>query len=291
MTRRRSSPAELSPRGRAAVHRLRLSRRELKKLGLGSLAKDLRLEDREKAVRERLDEAVRRQTGAPKVDPKKRDYIAVIRNDPRNVDPAVRDNAATGDPEANEAGPLTDGGNEKMTPGRTPRAALPPAKRHASKSETRPPTPSDGPPPGENAAIASLAAAPGAPDSPATRWARNTADYKAKAEASAAAGTRNVWRPPPKTGGHHPRNVSGMLASPRCGARTRAGTPCRSPAVAGKRRCRMHGGAAGSGAPKGNQNALKRGHFTAAAITRRRKIQESLREGRGYIEDPPHRRS
>lgn len=28
----------------------------------------------------------------------------------------------------------------------------------------------------------------------------------------------------------------------RCGARTRAGEPCKAPVVAGKRRCRMHGG-------------------------------------------------
>jgi hypothetical protein len=33
----------------------------------------------------------------------------------------------------------------------------------------------------------------------------------------------------------------------RCGARTRNGTPCQSPAVREKRRCRMHGGARGSG--------------------------------------------
>src|SRR5207302_2378854 len=32
-----------------------------------------------------------------------------------------------------------------------------------------------------------------------------------------------------------------------CGAKTRRGTPCQSPAVRGKRRCRMHGEAAGSG--------------------------------------------
>ncbi len=30
--------------------------------------------------------------------------------------------------------------------------------------------------------------------------------------------------------------------SPRCGARTRAGCPCRAPAIRGKLRCRMHGG-------------------------------------------------
>jgi hypothetical protein len=37
-----------------------------------------------------------------------------------------------------------------------------------------------------------------------------------------------------------------------CGAKTRSGKPCMSPAVNGKMRCRMHGGAAGSGAPRGN---------------------------------------
>ena len=32
----------------------------------------------------------------------------------------------------------------------------------------------------------------------------------------------------------------------QCGARTRSGAPCRAAKVAGKNRCRMHGGAAGS---------------------------------------------
>lgn len=30
--------------------------------------------------------------------------------------------------------------------------------------------------------------------------------------------------------------------APRCGAKTRRGTPCKGPAVRGKKRCRMHGG-------------------------------------------------
>ena len=30
--------------------------------------------------------------------------------------------------------------------------------------------------------------------------------------------------------------------APRCGAKTRRGTPCQCPAMAGKRRCRLHGG-------------------------------------------------
>jgi hypothetical protein len=58
--------------------------------------------------------------------------------------------------------------------------------------------------------------------------------------------------------------------SPRCGARTRRGTLCQSPAVAGKTRCRMHGGAAGSGAPKGKRNGKYRhGGFTTEGIDER----------------------
>jgi hypothetical protein len=68
----------------------------------------------------------------------------------------------------------------------------------------------------------------------------------------------------------HPRNTAAMLTSPRCGAKTRQGGACRSPAVQGKKRCRMHGGAAGSGAPKDNKNALKHGRFIKEAIERRK---------------------
>ncbi|MCT2559371.1 hypothetical protein N0B51_10310 [Tsuneonella sp. YG55] len=69
-----------------------------------------------------------------------------------------------------------------------------------------------------------------------------------------------------------------MMAAPRCGARTRNGTSCRAPAVAGKRRCRMHGGAIGSGAPRGNQNALRSGRYTREAIAARREMNRLLRE-------------
>ena len=71
-----------------------------------------------------------------------------------------------------------------------------------------------------------------------------------------------------------------MLASPRCGAKTRSGEPCRNPAVAGKARCRMHGGAAGSGAPLGNRNALKHGAFTREAIKAHRESMGMLRYAR-----------
>ena len=37
-----------------------------------------------------------------------------------------------------------------------------------------------------------------------------------------------------------------------CGAKTRAGTPCKNPAVRGRRRCRMHGGrSTGAKTPEG----------------------------------------
>ena len=82
----------------------------------------------------------------------------------------------------------------------------------------------------------------------------------------------------------HPRNTGPMLASPRCGAKTRASGACRSPAVHGRRRCRMHGGAPGSGAPRANQNARTHGMFTRDAIADRWQIQALLGEARKLLE-------
>ena len=76
-----------------------------------------------------------------------------------------------------------------------------------------------------------------------------------------------------------------MLASPRCGAKTRTSGACRSPAVRGRKRCRMHGGAPGSGAPRANQNARKHGLFTRDAIAERRQIQALLGETRRMLEE------
>jgi hypothetical protein len=70
----------------------------------------------------------------------------------------------------------------------------------------------------------------------------------------------------------HARNTGPMVASPRCGTKTRSGGACRSPAVHGKTRCRMHGGAQGSGALRANQNARKHGLFTRDAIAERRQL-------------------
>jgi uncharacterized protein YjcR len=83
----------------------------------------------------------------------------------------------------------------------------------------------------------------------------------------------------------HIRNTGAMLASPRCGAKTRSGRACHSPAVHGKKRCRMHGGAPGSGAPRPNQNARKHGLFTRDAIAERMQIQALLGEARKLLEE------
>jgi hypothetical protein len=61
-----------------------------------------------------------------------------------------------------------------------------------------------------------------------------------------------------------------MHRAKRCGARTRSGKPCPSPAMANGT-CRMHGGPS-PGAPLGNRHAQKHGRHTAEAIARRREI-------------------
>lgn len=83
---------------------------------------------------------------------------------------------------------------------------------------------------------------------------------------------------------NHARNTTAMLTSPRCGAKTRSGVPCKSPAVRGKKRCRMHGGAFGSGAARGNKNALKHGRFTREFIEKRRRAYALIREMRRSID-------
>lgn len=75
-----------------------------------------------------------------------------------------------------------------------------------------------------------------------------------------------------------------MRSTPRCGAKTRSGRPCMSPAVSGKKRCRMHGGALGSGAPRGNKNALKHGQYTREAIEQRRQVRELVRQSRALLQ-------
>jgi glucans biosynthesis protein len=42
----------------------------------------------------------------------------------------------------------------------------------------------------------------------------------------------------------------------------------------------MHGGAAGSGAPQQNSNALKHGRFTRDAIAERKALRDLIRQAR-----------
>ena len=69
-----------------------------------------------------------------------------------------------------------------------------------------------------------------------------------------------------------------FLNSPRCGAKTRRGAGCQAPAVLGKKRCRMHGGSKGSGAQRGNQNALKHGNYTKTVKNIRQAIRCTIKE-------------
>ncbi|MGY4315571.1 HGGxSTG domain-containing protein [Bradyrhizobium sp. JR3.5] len=82
----------------------------------------------------------------------------------------------------------------------------------------------------------------------------------------------------------HSGTAGPMLASPRCGAKTRCGGSCRAPAVRGRTRCRMHGGAEGSGAPRANRNARKHGLFTKDAIEERRQMRALLGDVRKVLE-------
>jgi hypothetical protein len=73
-----------------------------------------------------------------------------------------------------------------------------------------------------------------------------------------------------------------MHLSPRCGARTRSGMPCQSPAMPNGR-CRMHGGKS-PGAPKGNRNAWKHGHYSAEFLAMRRLVRQLIADAKETIE-------
>ena len=71
--------------------------------------------------------------------------------------------------------------------------------------------------------------------------------------------------------------------APRCGAKTRKGTPCQAPAMANGR-CRLHGGKS-TGAPKGNNNAFKHGGYTAESLTLCRYLRELLQESKELVDN------
>ena len=88
------------------------------------------------------------------------------------------------------------------------------------------------------------------------------------------------------------RRLTNLAKAPRCGAKTRAGHPCRQAAVAGRARCRMHGGAKGSGGPGGERNGnfkhglwmvLRTERRVAASMADCRRARKLRLVGRGLI--------
>jgi len=72
------------------------------------------------------------------------------------------------------------------------------------------------------------------------------------------------------------RRLANLRNAPRCGARTRTGTPCRCPATRGRSRCRLHGGHS-PGAPRGEGNGnFKNGFWTCEAVQERRWAKEMV---------------
>jgi hypothetical protein len=82
---------------------------------------------------------------------------------------------------------------------------------------------------------------------------------------------------------HPPEEPENLRDAPRCGAKTRFGAPCRSPAMPNGR-CRMHGGAS-PGAPTGERNGnYKHGRFTREAIEARRQLRTLITQLRAFVD-------
>ena len=71
----------------------------------------------------------------------------------------------------------------------------------------------------------------------------------------------------------------------KCSAKTRRGTLCQTSPVTGKKHCRMHGGAKGTGAPKGSQNAFKHGRYSRETTANRKEAMAIIRQFKGLLRD------
>jgi glucans biosynthesis protein len=71
------------------------------------------------------------------------------------------------------------------------------------------------------------------------------------------------------------REPASPRLTPRCGAKRRDGLPCQKPRARGRSRCRLHGGAPGSGAPRGEAN----GRYSHALLT-----AEAIEERTAFLE-------
>jgi hypothetical protein len=75
-----------------------------------------------------------------------------------------------------------------------------------------------------------------------------------------------------------PTDTTAVSQANPCGAKTRSGAPCKSAPVTGRRRCRMHCGADGGGAPRGSWNGnYKHGRYTGEMTAARRWLRETTR--------------
>lgn len=73
-----------------------------------------------------------------------------------------------------------------------------------------------------------------------------------------------------------------FAAMPRCGAKTRAGTPCQRIGNARNGRCILHGGRAG--APRGERNgSWRHGGETKEAVAQRRAVRALLRRAKQML--------
>jgi hypothetical protein len=73
------------------------------------------------------------------------------------------------------------------------------------------------------------------------------------------------------------REPESLRLTPRRGAKKWDGLPYEKPRAKGRIRCRLHGGAPGSGAPKGEANGrYSHGLLTAEAIDERFALSEIL---------------
>ena len=80
-----------------------------------------------------------------------------------------------------------------------------------------------------------------------------------------------------------------FMKAPRCGAKTRRGTPCRAPAMRNGR-CRLHGGkSTGPKTPGGieriRQAHLLHGRYTRKAIAERKEFNALLRQFKGTMKE------
>ena len=77
--------------------------------------------------------------------------------------------------------------------------------------------------------------------------------------------------------------------APRCGAKTRKGTPCQCPAMKNKR-CRVHGGlSTGAKTPEGIERirkaVTKHGRYSQAAKAESRYVRELMKQTRAVLEE------